>query len=170
VLPTRYICCASCISYITDYLCCHKKETCSVQVKQLTRPCKLWVRTRDYQDNQLKFSSYTKSCLPSPPTAVTRKEWKCKEERWQTLAVSIQKKPTQKTLLPLPQTHKTLLYLFSSFSIPSKLMINKNYLLQRILSPHPSSSSFSMHCHFHKAPTMKNCQLSEEKFGGWFFF
>lgn len=46
----------------------------SLQEKQLTKPCQLGVRTRNYQDNQLQFSSYTKSCFPSS-TTTTRKEW-----------------------------------------------------------------------------------------------
>lgn len=46
----------------------------SVQVKQLTKPCQLGVRTRNYQENQLQFSRYTKSCFPSS-TTTTPKEW-----------------------------------------------------------------------------------------------
>lgn len=117
-----------------------------------SKPCQLGTRMRHYQDSQLQFLNYTKSCFPSSPTT-TLKNGSIKKKdgsSWQlTFRTSLHVRP-----FSLFHKHRKCFLSFLILLHTTKINTDDNYLLQRILPP--PSSSFSTYCHFHKALTVKN--------------
>lgn len=63
------------------------------QASETIQACQLGAGTRHYQDNQLQFLSYTKSCFPSSPTT-TQKNGNIKKKDGSSWQFAFKKSPS----------------------------------------------------------------------------